>query len=171
MQSYLQKWVQTKRWQLRLHQNDYGYPGTATFVFDLRDAVAVETELPVSEPVTKEIAVPEKVTAFYSLVGGVRWAPYGCGGGIYSLGDIDPLTKFGPLKPKQSDPAQTFCWGSSGGGDQLIFDAPGRGGWWCHETGDIHWLGTFADAVDWVFAELLAGREPDFNYAWLKRGP
>jgi hypothetical protein len=35
----------------------------------------------------------------------------------------------------------------------------------CHENGQVHVIGSVNETAEWIFGELLAGREPEFNYA------
>ena len=44
----------------------------------------------------------------------------------------------------------------------IVYTADGRGGWLCHENGEIRLLGSVLDTIDWVYGELLADRCPDF---------
>ena len=43
----------------------------------------------------------------------------------------------------------------------LVFTMDDRGGWFEHETGEIKWIGSLAETIDWIYTELLANREPE----------
>lgn len=114
--------------------------------------------------------LPAALKGYYSLVDRVSWMPFGGGGGLSGRAGHDPLAAFDPMYHGRGaglDPKKTFVFGGSSGGDMLIYTKDGRGGWLCHENGKIHILGTIEEAIDWVYAELLADRSPDFDYGWL----
>jgi hypothetical protein len=58
------------------------------------------------------------------------------------------------------DPGRTYHMGHSSGGDVLIYTTDGRGGWLRPKTGEVVLLGSVGETLDWLFAELLAGRAP-----------
>jgi hypothetical protein len=60
------------------------------------------------------------------------------------------------------DPRSAGVFGRSFSGDMLIFTLDGRGGWLHLGSHEIRLIGSVADMIDWVFAELLARRCPDF---------
>lgn len=112
--------------------------------------------------------LPPALRQYYSLVDGVRWMPFGDAGGLNGGEEHTSLTVFSHYEfhGANIDPAKTFVFGSSSCGDMLIYTEDGRGGWFCHENGKIHLLGTVADTIEWVYGELLANRCPEFDYRW-----
>lgn len=64
--------------------------------------------------------------------------PFGCAGGLDGISDPTPLTNFyDTYHGAEIDPSRTFAFGSSPGGDMLIYTEDDRGGWLCHENGKI----------------------------------
>ena len=43
----------------------------------------------------------------------------------------------------------------------MVYSNQDRAGWFCHETGQIKWIGSIADMINWVFGELLNNRPPE----------
>jgi hypothetical protein len=72
-----------------------------------------------------------------------------------------PVSGLGGLIPERRYPDSLQVWGHDGCGDMLVYTDDGRGGWLEHEEGYVRWIGSIAETIEWVFAELLAGREPD----------
>jgi hypothetical protein len=111
--------------------------------------------------------LPATLRLYYSLVDQVRWTSFGYAGGLDGCGEHTPLTNFGyAYRGAEIDAAQTFVMGASYCGDMLIYTSDGRGGWLCHETGNIHLMGTIEDTIEWAYAELLMGNCPEFDSKW-----
>lgn len=110
---------------------------------------------------------PDALQSYYALVGAVHWNAFGCAGGLYGASEHTPLTAFAyDYCGDEVDPGETLAWGSSECGDMLIYTSDGRGGWLCHENGHIHLLGTIEETINWVYAELMASRTPQYDYRW-----
>lgn len=114
--------------------------------------------------------LPTTLLQYYSLVDGVNWSVFGAAGGFDGASGHSPLAEnFPHYAEEKPDADKLRVWGTSCGGDLLIYSLDNQGGWLCHETGEIHWLGTIADTINWVFREMLENRGPDFNYDWLRK--
>jgi hypothetical protein len=111
---------------------------------------------------------PAALRQYYSLVGEVQWVTFGMAGGLLGGSDSGPaLTFFGSkFHGANVDANAALVWGFSPGGDMLFYTTDGRAGWFCHEDGHLHLLGTIEVAIDWVYGELLANRRPEYDYNW-----
>jgi hypothetical protein len=108
---------------------------------------------------------PATLARYYSLVDVVHWSIFGGAGGLEGAGDHDSIREFAHLFPNPACcPTDVSVLGSSGCGDRLIYSQDGRGGWLCHEHGLVHWLGSIADLIEWIFSELLSKRQPEYDY-------
>jgi hypothetical protein len=107
-------------------------------------------------------AFPAALATLYRLIGYVDWAGGAAEGQIapataaYLISSYDFNYSGDPINPDR-----TAVWGGQNG-DMLIADLDSdRGGWFDLPENRVHMVGTVADTVNWVFAELLAGRVPD----------
>lgn len=167
MAAWLRAVIADGVWELDLHRAGPSIPvewteaGIVWWSDDVRSAEIT----PARESVRADL--PPALRQYYALVDRVSWMPFGCAGGLAGGGDHEPLTTFDyTYHGADIDPARTFVMGWSPGGDMLIYTADGRGGWFCHENGKIHLLGTIEDTIEWVYSELQADRCPDFDYGW-----
>ncbi len=97
---------------------------------------------------------------FPRMVG--NWLPFGRSGGLFGHADRLPLADYYHEDDGATiDTSRSFVFGASQGGDKLIYAEDGRGGWLCVGDGTIHLLGSIEDTINWVYAELLAGRLPE----------
>lgn len=154
-------------WLLHLALGDPEIEGWALagFTWAHAEAMAAIIRIPDHSPPD----LPQDLWRYYSLVDAVQWQDFGYGGGMYGAHSHTPLTSYAHYAEGKPDADRIRIWGGSLGGDMLIYSLDNRGGWLCHETGEIHWMGTIADTINWVFGEMLEGREPDFNYDWLRK--
>lgn len=100
--------------------------------------------------------------SLYSLVRLVQWGEVAWGGFLRSPLQQMSLREYGDFpKSKLFPSGKSTVFGSTECGDVLVHDQRGMAGMMSHESGRVCKLGTIRDALDWVFAELLAGRPPD----------
>jgi hypothetical protein len=164
MAAWLNALLADGEWYLALHRGDpkewesvgFGWFSDAVRSAEITPSIGEDTA-----------GLPAMLRRYYSLVDRVQWMPFGCAGGLEGAAGHTPMTTF-PLEYHGAtiDPANTFAFGWSPGGDILIYTDDGRGGWACHENGKVYLLGTIEDTINWVYAELLGDRCPDFNYDW-----
>jgi hypothetical protein len=169
MRHFLNDLVTGGRWELRLHTNDHGWPGTAAFAFLPKRVHSIEISLAGPLPIAP--SMPSSIQSFYSLVDWFHWSDYGGAGGLDCLEDHRIVHPFPDgFCGDQIDSRNTHVWGSTGCGDMFIYTSNDTGGMLCHENGFVHLIGTVADTIDWICSELTAGREPEFDYnRWLKK--
>jgi hypothetical protein len=153
-------------WILALHQGDPATLTEAGFLWVSEEVLTAEITPSCG---TKFPHQPPALRRYYSLVDGVRWMSFGCAGGLIGCQEYSSLAddfSHYEFHGADIDPAKTFVFGSSSCGDMLIYTEDGRGGWFCHENGKIHLLGTVEDTIQWIYGELLENRSPDFDYNW-----
>ena len=164
MALWLRSLIAANQWELALHRGvppEWIAAGIASWSDDVRNAEIT----PASGPVA--LSLPAALKQYYSLVDRVSWMPFGCAGHLEGGTNHPPLTTFHyTYHGADIDPARTFVFGWSPGGDMLIYTEDGRGGWLCHENGKIHLLGSVEATIDWIYAELQADRCPDFDHGW-----
>ena len=159
MTRFLRTLLRKKAWILTLHTSDRREWSEAGFMF-FADKVTTVEIAPAREETPAEW--PHALRTYHSLVGCVRWIPFGM------AGDFDatsmPLSDFPcEFRGMSVDPDRTFIFGGSLSGDMLFYTLDGRGGWFCHENGYLHALGTIEDTIEWVYGEFLAGRTPELT--------
>ncbi|WP_240911482.1 hypothetical protein [Paludisphaera soli] len=165
MKAWLEALTAGGLWDLALHQGTPREYTDAGFRWWPEGVACAEITPPSGEVPTH---LPETLRAYYSLVDKVGWMPFGCAGGLDGARDHASIEHFHlPQYDLDVDPSRVHAFGSSTGGDMLIYTDDDRGGWLCHENGRVHLLGTVAETIEWVYAELLADRSPDFDYGWL----
>jgi hypothetical protein len=182
MATWLRALAEEEIWALGLHHSSRDEWTAAGFTFWSDEVFGAEIT---PSDGSDTPGLPPTLRGYYSLVDRVSWMPFGCSGGLSGRAGHDPLTTFGGLSGRAGhvplttfdemyhgrragvEPEKTFVFGSSSGGDLLLYTADDRGGWLCHENGWVHLLGTIRETIDWVYAELLANRSPDFDYGWL----
>jgi hypothetical protein len=167
MALWLRSLTAAGEWELALHRGDAPVPEewSAAGIRWLSDDVQSAEIAPASGTVASDL--PPALNQYYSLVDTVSWMPFGCAGGLDGGSNHTPLTAFPyTYRGADIDPARTFVFGAGSGGDLLSYTQDGRGGWFCHENGKIHLLGSIETTIDWVYAELQADRCPDFDYDW-----
>jgi len=164
---YLLELIQTRHWQLRLHTNGFNSRGIAAFAFGSN--AVLPSEIAPAEQVSELTILPE-LAQFYSLLGWVHWTEYGAAGGIDRFEDHTPCRNTGyKLKDESLQDQTVKVWGSTPCGDTYIYTRDGRGGLLSHETGQLHFLGSIEEAIDWIFNKLRQGTYPDFDYSWIGR--
>jgi hypothetical protein len=166
--AWLERLLQGNQWELRLHTNGFESPGIAAFAFRAPSITIAELAPPQSEPL--DDSFPDEIVEFYSLVDWVHWSVYGGAGGIERGGPHRPISAFGKkFVGSKINPKKAGELGSTGCGDMFIYTSDGRGGMLCHENLHVHLIGTIGETFEWIFQELLEGREPEFNYGeWLR---
>ena len=103
---------------------------------------------------------------YYSLVNLVHWDSFGCAGGLAGYGGHVPLSAMGGhCRNKSFRKDETFTFGSTAGGDMLIYTLSGEGGFLSHENGQAYSLGSVEESLAYIFGELLERRTPEFDYA------
>jgi hypothetical protein len=167
MARWLRALLAENQWALQLHRG-YGKHASAGFCWRSENVRCAMIGLPSDLDLS---GYPASLQEYYSLVDVVDWD------GVWvsrsprrGRGD-PPLTVFRfDYYGAEVDLDETFVWGYSPCGDMLIYTADGRGGWLNHESHQIHLLGTIADAINWVYSELLANRCPEWNQRkWNRR--
>jgi hypothetical protein len=105
--------------------------------------------------------VSRELHEFYKVVQFVLWKGFYRPGGVGGPGTHMPVwVSECDCDDTVVDPRSTYHMGHSSRGDVLIYTIDDRGGWLRPRTGEVVLLGSVAETLDWVFAELLAGREP-----------
>lgn len=164
MKRWLNRLVKNDTWFLMLHKGEPKGYTQAGFGFLHDKIIGAEIAPAFRKPPRK---LPDAMRALYGMVGSIDWVGFGVAGGIGDSRGQKSLTQFGYDTPQDTvDPAATFAFGESPSGDQIIYTLDGRGGWWCHENGQIHILGSIEKTIDWVFGELLSDRIPRVDYEW-----
>lgn len=105
----------------------------------------------------------------FSWIRMVYWSDVAFAGGLLSTGSH----WFEYDTEAESDPfdfplAECTAFGSTSCGDQFIYNKDGEAGFFSHEISRAYRLGTIRESLDWIFGELLAGREPQFDYSRVK---
>jgi hypothetical protein len=160
MGQWFRRMADNGSWCLELHKSTHGAMG-AGYGLSCPGIRGAEVAPPPAKPVVKHL--PAGLLDYYRLVGRVHWMGFGAAGGLDGLDGHMPLTAFGfNYHGADVELASTFAFGCSLCGDMIVCTADGRGGWLCHENGEIRLLGSVLYTVDWVYGELLADRCPDF---------
>jgi hypothetical protein len=164
MARWLRALLTANQWALHLNQGDPKRWTLAGFNWSSDEVRGATLALP-SEPDLSDY--PSALKKYYSLVDTVQWITFGRAGSLDGAGGTTPMTTFAFNKQETAvDPATAYAWGWSPCGDILFYTADGRGGWFCHENGHFHVLGTVAETIEWVYSELLANRCPEYDYNW-----
>lgn len=149
MGQWFRRMADAGTWSLQLHQSFSGSM-QAGYCWSCPDIRGAEVGPPPLKPVVNHL--PRELAAYYRLVGFVDWNGFGASGGLCGLDDcigIDP------------SPSRLFVFGWSPDGNMLVFHVEGQGGWYDQENGGIRSMGSVADAINWVYGELLADRCPN----------
>lgn len=100
----------------------------------------------------------------YSLVQLVHWEQVAFSGGLLPPSRQHLLLDAGGYPESKVFQAEsTTIFGRTSCGDLLVHDSQGTAGLFSHENGSAQVLGTIAEALEWVFGELLSGREPNLD--------
>jgi hypothetical protein len=161
MVQWLEKLLKEGKWALHLNKcnPEYGDWSLTGFQWSSKQVRGATIALPRKKP----RGLPKSLQDYYSLVDEVNWIAFGGAGDLDGSGPHKSLAKI-PYYRAVEDADAIHLWGSSACGDMLIYSTKDRGGWLSHETSHIHWLGSIADAINWVYGELLANRTPDYDY-------
>ena len=103
---------------------------------------------------------------YFSIVDVVDWACFGGAGHLLGAQGHFPISAYGikcqnPMFPQD----KTLEWGNTPCGDVLIYTNAGKAGFLSHENGKAYSFGSIEQGIDFVFGELLEGREPEFDYS------
>jgi hypothetical protein len=166
MAQWLRALLTEDRWALHLCQ---GEPSEWTFAGFVWESDKVQSAL-IGLPCNCDLSLyPTELRSYYELVGPIHWSVFGHAGGLDQPGSLLPITQFPyEFSGAPIEPSRTFVCGWSLYGDMLIFTSDGRGGWLCHETGHIHLIGSIAQMLEWVYAELLGNRCPIYDHKWAR---
>ena len=160
MGQWFRQMADSGSWRLELHK---ALDGTtrAGYWLSCPGIRGAEVGPPPAKPIVKHL--PSTLSDYYRLVGHVDWMGFGASGGLDGPEGHPSLTTLSlDYHGADVDLARTFIFGWSPCGDMILYTADGRGGWLCHENGEIHLLGSVADTIDWIYGELLADCCPDF---------
>jgi hypothetical protein len=161
MRLYLQKLLARPKWVLNLHTNAFDSPGIAAFEFF--SAAVHPVQIAPGNRQARCGGVSE-MTGFYRQIGWLHWTVYGGADGL----DTSPDESFAECEFHMDvpgiDSTATFSFGSTACGDWFIYDKSGRAGMLSHESLRVHWIGTVADTINWIFHELRHKRTPEFDY-------
>jgi hypothetical protein len=161
MAKWLRAVLKTGEWQLELHR---GHVPEWTEVGFLLSGPKVRPASLTPSPGPPPATLPAALRSFYSLVDEVSWMRFGYAGGLYKARTRRELSVDAVANPgRKPRPTSVHAFGNSPCGDELVYTDDGRGGWRCHETGTVHFLGTIDDTINWVFGELCADRCPDLS--------
>lgn len=147
------------RWELECRLVAPPYSGSSLAGFRWQPASGLGAFITPTIGIVDEL--PVALRQYYLLVDKVHWRQLSCSGGLTGVRGRWPVSEFAHLYPERRYPDTLQVWGSDIGGDMLVYTEDDRGGWLEHEEGYVHWLGSIAETIDWVFTELLADREPD----------
>lgn len=101
----------------------------------------------------------------YTLVQLIHWGEVAFAGGLLPPARNRLLCDSGYLpESKQFPEDSSTVFGNTSCGDLLVYDHRGAAGLFSHENGHTQMLGTIPEALEWVFSELLSGREPNLDY-------
>jgi hypothetical protein len=166
MAKWLRALLNEEEWMLALHQGDP--PEWTSVGFSWASSKVRGADIaPSSGVVPAALSAP--LRQYYSLVDEIRWMSFGNAGGLDDSRSQTPLSTFGDsyVGPEiLKDKAYVLGWSPCG--DMLVYTEKNQGGWRSHETGQLHFLGTIEETIDWVFGELLADRCPDIDYSWFR---
>ena len=159
MKRWLLQLLAKPKWKLRLNMcnPDYGDWSLAGFEWSAKGVRGATIALP--RP--SSFVLPKTLQSYYALVDTVHFTEFGGAGGLYGVESLKRLTEIVGELSEVDQADEVYVWGSSGCGDMLVFTMDDRGGWFEHETGGIQWIGSLPETMDWIYAELLANREPE----------
>lgn len=161
MRQWFRRMAEAGSWHLELHKASYGESTRAGYRLSSPGVRGAEVGPPQAKPKAKHL--PLALFEYYRLVGFVSWMPFGAAGGLDGPDGHMPLTAFNfDYSGADVNPAAAYVFGWSPCGDMIIYTTDGRGGWLNHGSHEICMLGSVTDALDWVYAELLADRCPDY---------
>jgi hypothetical protein len=161
MKAWLGVLLEENNWALVLHRGDPPEWNSAGFAWASDNVLGAEIT-PASSSIPVDL--PEALRRYYSLSDDVRWIEFGGAGGFNGCREQTPISDIGAHYTANVDAAKTFIFGWSPSGDMLIYTVEDKAGWLSHENGQVLWLGSIADTIDWVYNELLNNRVPDLDY-------
>ncbi len=99
----------------------------------------------------------------------IQWGDVGWAGGLWGIGTGCPLSNYNyPSECPGFPSATSEVFANTEGGDQFVHTPEGDVGFISHEICKAYRIGTIGETLDWIFGELLEGREPDFDYSRVK---
>jgi hypothetical protein len=151
------------RWELQLLQHSiYSRAGFLWKTQQVRGALVGLCEDPqaIADRYRFPTVSPE-LLRFYQVIQFLLWKGFYRYGGVAGPGTHMPVScSEYNCDDSVVDPRCTYEMGHGSRGDALVYTTDGRGGWLKPRTGKVILLGSVAEMLDWVFGELLAGREP-----------
>lgn len=159
MKKYLNALLERNSWILNLHQGVPEEWTSAGYSWYSETVPCAEIGPPREDPAK----FPSKTLQnYYRRIDYIDWMGFAYAGGLAGAGQHGRLTNFDyRYHGDPCDPENTFVFGWSFCGDMLVYTGDDRGGWLWHENGQIHFIGSVADTLEWVFSELLAYRRPE----------
>jgi hypothetical protein len=148
------------RWELQLLQHSiYSRAGFCWKPKQVRGALVGLCDDPAQYRLFGDVS--QELLGFYQVVQFLLWKGFYRSGGVSGPGTHMPVScSEYNCDDTAVDPRCTYQMGHSSRGDVLIYTTDDRGGWLRPRTGKVILLGSVAEMLDWVFGELLAGREP-----------
>jgi hypothetical protein len=160
MGRWLRSLVESGRWELQLVRGPDGADIRAGFHWT-SDRVRGAT---VTLPVEHTYELPATLRKYHALVNEVDWMGWPAAGGLWGVGAwVSPGAFAFDFRGDPIDPRRTFQLGGSLCGDMLVFTLDDRAGWLRLGSHEVRMIGSIADAIDWVFGELLARRVPEMG--------
>lgn len=149
-------------WHLVIHRAEYDDSGMAGFHWsggEARSAIIspfLEGDFPDD--------CPADINTYYQLVDSVIWNGIGAGGSIYGSEHSALSTLTSEPGGDPVDPEETYIWGDSPCGDNMIWTIDGRAGWYALGSHKVQLLGSIADTINHVYGELNSGEAPGWDY-------
>jgi hypothetical protein len=156
MATYFAAVAEQNAWELRLHNSPWHPLG---FYLKPAGAHGLFYRLPEEGQFGRE--TPMEIQSFYHLVGGLWWGFPFADGGIDAFDDTAPLADCDWFNEERAglDGRMANLWGLDSRGHVLWFARDGQAGWYNYHSHAIVWSSVRL-LLDWLFGELLAGREP-----------
>ena len=165
LKAYLRTLADAGAWELELFQGDPPEWHDAAYCW-FADGVRPSLIAPPGE-VPDDL--PEVWRHYGSLVGAVHWIGLDAAGALYPGGRETIAEAFGAESdwlPNGFEAGATYLCGSGPHGDSMIWTEDDCGGWFSHETGRIHPLGSIEDLIEWFYGRLNRQEAPNFDPAW-----
>lgn len=163
MATWLNESMAESRWELHLNVAGWGNWGQASFIARAEHVCpAWLTPRGTDDEDLSDYLDP--LRDFYSLIDSVDWGGFGKSGGLDGPGSFTPLSALRcEWTGANFDPAEALIWGGSSAGHHLLALLDGRAGWAHAEHHEVRLTGSITDLVQWLFAELRAGRAPEWS--------
>ena len=159
MARWLRRLVEPDRWELELIHTPWSeFAGYHWHSDAVRDAsIALPQQVDLGE-------LPPELRHDYSLVDEVDPTGFGAGGKLHGVDNLPALSAYADAQAALPvDVDRAWVWGHSPTGDLLFFTDEGRAGWYLIGPHQIHPLGDIGQAIEHVYAQMLAGKAPRFE--------